>query len=211
MYIYEASISLLKNASSDTVVKNKNVGYGYGSATGSSSQSVANNNVPFSGKLTCTDKVIGSFWEELKSDENFKFSTEGLQHDANCTDILYIDQIDLNNDGKKEIIASGTNWALCSATGNCGVWIFGKKNGQMTKLLSAVSHSETDKTLIKLKNSYKNQYRIIELNNHLSGYETSFRKLSFNGTEYVEFDCTVRIYTIDDSEQNISCEEWRQR
>ena len=182
------------------------VGYGSGSGTAPKVRTDLDATV---GTLSCRNARLRPMWELLLRDENFQFFTDGLRHDADCSDILRIRKIDLNGDGKKEIIVAGWNWALCSATGNCGVWIFEKKRGRFIKLLSDTSHSETEPIPVWVNKKTENGYKTLRLQNHLSGYETSFRELIFREGKYVENKCKVQMVWIDSSVRFTSCDEYR--
>jgi hypothetical protein len=184
------------------------VGYGSGSGTATKVRTGLDAAV---GTLSCRNSELRPLWELLLEDENFQFKIDGIRHDADCSDILRIRKKDLNGDGMDEIIVAGWNWALCSATRNCGVWIFEKKRGRFIKLLSDISHSETEPIPVWINHKTENGYKIVRLQNHLSGYETSFRELTFQRGKYVETKCEVQIVGFASSVRSMSCDEHRKQ
>lgn len=108
-------------------------------------------------------------------------------------------------------MVAGWNWALCSATGNCGVWVYGYRKGRLIKLLSDVSFSDSDDFPVSVSKAVTRGYKILRLKTHHSGYETASRKLVFHKLRYVEAECNVEIIGFDGSRSVMSCEKWRAR
>src|SRR5215213_9157629 len=74
--------------------------------------------------LSCYDPTILPVWKELKKDEGFNDRLDGATGVMNCSDMLDVRKVDLNDDGTEEFLARGKASPLCGATGNCGLWIF---------------------------------------------------------------------------------------
>jgi hypothetical protein len=98
--------------------------------------------------------------------------------------------VDLNNDGKPELIVRGS----CSVVGNCSTWIFRKtKSGYQELLIN-------DAQIIRFGRVGTHGYRDIIFKVHGSAYESNFFTYKFDGTRYHLMGCLYRNYAYIDKE-----------
>lgn len=187
------------------VVTDKNVGRGY--ASGNSSifnQTVSNVEKPH---ITCGDKNILPFWNELRKDKRFRERAKDFYMEADCSEMLEIQKIDLNSDGQKEFVLWGRNGNLCGGTGNCDVWVYERKNGKYKLLLQSNAYNDETKWL-ELKKAKSNNYQNLLLKTHYSAAETVYEFYKFDGKKYVENKCLFYdYYSADKKPAIMTCKE----
>lgn len=133
-------------------------------------------------KPFCNDKNILSVWQFLLKDRYFREWPQDLNASLDCKDMLEIKQIDLNEDGNKEILLRGKN--LCSAVGNCPYWIYQKQGKSYQKLLSDTDYIDVSKLGEQMLKTKSNGYHDILLKGHLSASDTSYAFYKFDGKKY---------------------------
>ncbi|HVF31167.1 MAG TPA: hypothetical protein VNA22_09355 [Pyrinomonadaceae bacterium] len=145
-------------------------------------------------ELSCYDPHILPIWSELKKDEQFEQRLDGETGRLNCSEMLEVRRLDLNRDGSEEVIARGKGPDLCSATGNCGFWVFEHENGRTLVLLSGSSYVEANEIGSEiLRWSRTRSYDDILLTGHSSAAETSYRTYKFDGRRYAEARCMYQV------------------
>ena len=163
--------------------------------------------VPKLYKPNCSDKNLLPIWNELRKDKEFRESAKDFYMDANCSKMLEVQKLDLNNDGQKEFVLWGKNSNLCGGTGNCTLWIYERKNGRYKKLLQSVAYNDETKWF-EVKKAESNGYRNLLLKTHYSGYETVYEFYKFNGSKYVENKCLFYEYMVNIKEPFVmTCKE----
>lgn len=92
--------------------------------------------------------------------------------------------VDLNGDGKPEIVAqaSGTK-SGCSPTGNCPFWLFQRVTGGYSVLL------DSEAQIFRVQANSTNGFRDIVLSRHSSAFESEVTEYKFNGSSYVSSAC----------------------
>jgi hypothetical protein len=92
--------------------------------------------------------------------------------------------VDLNGDGKPEILAqaAGTK-SGCSPTGNCPFWVFQRVIGGYSLLLGSEAQ------IFRVQSNSTNGFRDIVLSRHSSAFESEVTEYKFNGTSYVSSAC----------------------
>jgi hypothetical protein len=132
-----------------------------------------------SAKLAERDKTLlqAAIVEKL-SHQNL--SAEDLQDFALRTAIK---MVDLNNDGKPEIIAQGSDPYNCSPTGNCPFWVFQKRASGYASLLESFGQTYT------IQNHRTNGYRDLVVAMHGSATEQMVKIYHFRNGKYVRAGC----------------------
>lgn len=138
----------------------------------------------------CNNPKISKIWDFLQNDRDFKEWNPITADSLDCEELLEIKEIDLNRDGKTEILLSGKN-NLCSATGNCAFWIFAKDKKGYKKLLYASDYNELEKFGTQIKNSKTNGFPDILLKGHLNASDTTYDTYKFDGKKYRQTNCLV--------------------
>ena len=158
-------------------------------------------------KTTCSDEKILPFWNELRNDKRFRERAKDFYMEADCSAMLEVQKIDLNNDGQQESILWGRNGNVCGGTGNCDIWVYEKKNGKYKLLLQSSAYNDETKWL-ELKKAKSNNYQDILLKTHFSAAETVYELYKFNGNKYIEDKCLFYDYSLRGEEPSImSCRE----
>jgi hypothetical protein len=140
--------------------------------------------------------------DNLESEEELRDYTDYFET-TDCKDIFRTEKvIDLNNDGKKEIIIRGIEGSfLCGGTGNCGEWIFEKIGKDYRQLLNASALSLT------VKKEKTRNYNDIFTKGHFSAAETYETTYKFNGKKYIESNCNFVAYSSEDKKSVMTCKE----
>lgn len=186
---------------------------GKGSATGyRSKQSNEPVYIPKLHRATCASKNLLPVWNELLKDKEFQEQSKKFYREADCKDMFEIQNIDLNNDGRREFILWGKNGNLCGATGNCEMWIYEKKNGKYKQLLHSNGYSDGEEKWFEVNKVTSNGYRNILLKGHASGYETTEQHYEFDGKKYKETKCLFLSYYPDENNPSVrTCKKvWKQ-
>ena len=159
---------------------------------------------------TCNDKKLLPIWNELRKDKEFKKGEKEFYQTGNCSELIEIDKVDLNDDGQKEFIVWG-RYTFSGAAGNCVFWIYEKKNGKFRQLLQSYALKDGDEEWFKVNKIKSNGFRNILLKGHFSGYETTEHYYEFNGKHYTEKKCLFMSYYPDEKNPSIlTCREaWK--
>ncbi|MCW5960045.1 MAG: hypothetical protein KIS76_07770 [Pyrinomonadaceae bacterium] len=189
------------------------IGYGTGSASGNGLRAAE----PFvrfvPRKLitpTCSDKKILPIWNELKKDSEFIDQVETFDENADCTNRIEIDEVDLNRDSRREYIVWG-RYNFCGGTGNCSLWVLEKRRGKLRMILSSGGYYGESKWF-EVKKRSTNGFRDLLIKGHFTAAETHYGRYKYYGRKYVESDCKMEIYSSNAIEpQFISCREHERR
>ncbi|CAN5655729.1 hypothetical protein BH20ACI4_BH20ACI4_03370 [soil metagenome] len=161
-------------------------------------------------KPTCSDNELLPLWNALKKDKEFKESEETISEEADCTNRLEIQKVDLNGDGRKEFIVWG-RYNFCGGTGNCLLWIYEKKKGKFNQLLQSSAYYGESKWFNILK-AKTNGFTNLLLKGHFTGYETTHSYFKFDGNKYVESKCLFEIYSMNKEKPAfMTCEEYSKK
>ncbi len=118
-----------------------------------------------------TDEVSGAKLDKLVAETRIEF-------------------IDLNGDGKLEILAQGNGLGPCGGTGNCSWWIFEQTPAGLKMLLETTWGFE----VIAVRPWKTNGYSDIVLGSHVSATERELELFKFDGTVYRKDSCYYRSY-----------------
>jgi hypothetical protein len=141
--------------------------------------------------LPCEDEKLKPFWNEL-SDRTVSINTDYLERIKDCSDLIEYDylvgskndgQVDLNNDGQKEIFIRSHVGYFCG--NNCQVfWVFQKDNEKgYRKLFEQMGY------MTIVENKKTNGYKDIRFEVYASYVYIDQKLYKFNGTEYVPKKC----------------------
>lgn len=104
--------------------------------------------------------------------------------------------VDLNNDGRPELIVTGIdNLWICSATGNCEQWIY-QKTSTGYRLLLRVENAQS---IVPQEKTSKG-FRDIEVLQHQSAFRYFIRTFRYDGKRYRLRECFDHTYMMDNSE-----------
>lgn len=112
---------------------------------------------------------------ELEATTIEKFSSENIK----------VEQVDLNTDGKPELVLSGETSCLCGMHA-CVTWVYGKTSKGWKRLLKASGDGG-----VKLERTSTNGYRDVSTGAGAAMYYYS-SVFKFDGTQYKE--CIVKSY-----------------
>jgi len=132
----------------------------------------------------CRSRTLLPVWISLIRDKYFKECASNFAYSGNCADMLEVKHVDLNQDGKKEILIRGANFNLCSAVGNCGFWIFEKKGRNYVRLLSASDYVDISELGEQIQKKRTNGYFDILLKGHFDVSNTNYYFYKFDGRKY---------------------------
>ena len=189
------------------IEKHFGTGFGIGSSERRLNEPIY---IPKLHKATCSDKKLLPIWNELKKDKDFREAAKDFYMQADCTEMLDVQKIDLNDDGQKEIVLWGQNGNLCGATGNCTLWIYENKNGKYKLLLRAGAYN-AETRWFEVKKAKSGGYRNLLLKTHFSGYETTYAFYKYNNNKYVKGKCLIYSYFISEDEPSVmTCKEYNE-
>ena len=143
--------------------------------------------------LSCYDPNILRVWKELKKDEVFKALLSRATGHMSCSAILLTTERDLNNDGKKEILATAKGPLLCGKADTCGFWVFEAGNAKLKTLL-AVDGALSGMTLgEEVQRTRTRGYTDVVVALDMFTNQTNFRTYKFDGKQYVESSCSYEV------------------
>jgi hypothetical protein len=207
-YLKTENISLNVSANSQT-----NFPTGFGFASGNSIKKqieMQGQTLPIPKKkitnFGCNDRLFTAILSDLKREKDFAldagFYLNNPENSSDCRDILFIEQlVDLNGDGKKELVVRGKNGFLCGVTGNCSTWIYEKVGNKYKKLL------DTGGEILKVKKGSANGYKNIFVSVHDSCCSSYLYTYKFNGKKYKEVNCLFEDYGITGERSVMTCAE----
>lgn len=163
-----------------------------------SSQTAEAEAAPEPREFSCYDAAILPVWKELRQDEAFKKMTYALSGKHDCSAMLDVKTIDLNNDRRDEYLVRGKSFEVCSVEG-CGFWIFENRSGKLVTLLSAVDYENASEIGDQIMRSRNGRYSDILLRTFLTDVTTRFITYRFDGKKYVESRC---VYELPKFERN---------
>lgn len=141
--------------------------------------------------VPCRDSTILPIWNAIRRDKELREDLDAGRSD--CSDLFEFKNVDLNQDGKMEILVRGQAPPLCGGTGNCRFWVFEKNGSSYRMLLAASDDADRSEMGQQIRRQRTNGYSDLLLKGHFSAAETSFSKFKFNGRKYVESDCSYEV------------------
>lgn len=146
-------------------------------------------------RFVCSDRSLRPIWNDLLREPQLMellFQSK-LQSEYDCTEILRVREIDLNDDSKPEFIVSFQYIGVCSPTANCPMAIYGIFDDERSKVRTSAGIYDFslrrllfDLGSISLKeqNSESNGYRDMLAVNNGGNNDDFQRQYSFDGEEY---------------------------
>jgi hypothetical protein len=112
-----------------------------------------------------------------------------------ATDFL-VGSITLAKNQSDEIVVRGTK-EFCGAPGNCSMWLFVRKGGQLRIALATIGQ------LLIVQNSVSQGFHNIAIGMHGSAFIEQYQDYRWNGSKYEQTDCYLTQYSVhaDRSEQ----------
>ena len=133
-------------------------------------------------KVKVPQKIIQQLMRNDEDVQAENYTADQLAHE------LRAETIDLNNDGKPELIVQG----FCAAVGNCSTWIYRTKEGGYLQLLNDMAQ------VIKVRRTITNGYRDLVFETHGSATDSGIMVYKFDGTQYRLKECFERTYRYED-------------
>jgi hypothetical protein len=125
----------------------------------------------------------------MSNDEDIKEMVKDKNYTADkLAGELSAETIDLNDDGKSELIVQG----LCAPVGNCATWIYRKTGSGYQKLL------EAEAQVVRLRRTVTNGYHDVAFEVHGSAYQSGIMIYKFDGKQYQLKECFDRDYSARD-------------
>jgi hypothetical protein len=150
-------------------------------------------------RLTCNDKSLQPFWNELKKSEQFNNLDEFYQwlngqkdkpHD--CSEFFRVSkEVDLNDDNEKEIFIAASGIGFSDNAANGVFYIFQNQQGIYKKIL--FDEASLSQEILRTKT---NGYFDIELRDNDRLGEGSINIYKFDGQKYKLKNCFTRIWKI---------------
>ena len=166
-------------------------------------------------ELSCYDLTILPIWNVLKNDEQFKERVGYSDDSPDCSEMLEIERVDLNRDGRKEILVRGKNFHLCSGVGNCAFWVLEEGRTRPRVLLSSSDYADVSDVGEQVLKTRSNGYSDLLVRGHFSAAETGHYTYKFDGKKYVEAKCMYEVPMPEAVEpvawEMITCEEFNRR
>jgi len=100
-----------------------------------------------------------------------------------------VEFVDLNGDGKDEIVAQGNGLGPCGGTGNCLVMVLQSTSAGWETLLDTHAQFGGGFEKIRVLDTLTNGYRDIVVADHDSACERTALVLAYDGKQYRERDC----------------------
>jgi hypothetical protein len=159
--------------------------------------------VPESRKTFCSDPKVRPIWNAIRRDRETREILDYTTESPDCRDMFEIKYVDLNRDGKKEILVRSTIVQFCGAVGNCAFWIF-QRTGSRYRILfegsDYIDRSKMGEQVLKTKT--KGYYDIL-VKGHFTAAHTGFYYLKFDGRKYKDSKCQYEVPDYD-SKKNLS-------
>ena len=167
-------------------------------------------------ELPCYDLDILPIWHELKKDSRF---TGALRHSTglvDCSEMVQVKRLDLNQDGTEEFLVRGKGPVQCGGIGNCNYWIFEYGHGSTRKLLASAHEADAHEFGVdEVQKSRNRGYSDFLLASYDAQLVLHFQTFRFDGTEYVESQCMSEVPRLlrdgPGSRDLITCEEFYRR
>jgi hypothetical protein len=142
-------------------------------------------------KFVCEDKTIQLFWNDLK--EHSISLNRVMEPVKNCTDFLNVQEIrDMNDDGKKEIIARKT--IIYERGEDDNIWILQEQKDRRFKVIFS-----NRATFIEVKESRTNGYFDFQSSfRYPLGDSYGFVLHKYNGYEYAGMKCWEEMHSFAD-------------
>ena len=142
-------------------------------------------------KPFCHDRSIIPIWREILRDKAVRDSLGYSSDTADCKNILDIKRIDLNRDGKAEILVRGNNFHLCLYNGNCGFWVLQKSENHYHRLLFGTDYMDITENGDQVLPSRRNGFSDIVMKMHINASDTEYSYFGFDGRRYILRKCLV--------------------
>ena len=106
-------------------------------------------------------------------------TTPSIEERKIAAEFLHIKDVDLNSDGKREVIVQGGGDSfVCSPTGNCSFWNIRRGHSHFDVLLSADAQTFT------IQPTISHGYHDIVLTRHADAFQSEAKEFRFDGNRY---------------------------
>lgn len=147
-------------------------------------------------KTFCTDPEILPIWKLIRRDPEVREALDYVWSSfdvSDCKEMFELKYVDLDRDGRKEILVRARTVGLCGAVGNCAFWIIKREQKQLKILLYSSDYFDITEMGRQTLSTRTNGYSDVILKGHFSAAETSYSTYKFNGRKYVERKCLYHV------------------
>jgi hypothetical protein len=150
--------------------------------------------------LSAAEKVAltGVVMQQLKLEGDLEDMTE--KQARILTGETRVEFVDLNGDGKPEIIAQANGLGPCGGTGNCIFWIFERTADGLKPLLDTTARTQVTFEKILIRPWSTNGYRDIVLGSHSNANSRNLVWFQFTRGVYRIHACYYSTWTGDDGQ-----------
>lgn len=147
-------------------------------------------------KTFCSDPTIRPIWKLITRDPDVR---EALAYvwspfgNPDCKTMFELKYVDLDRDGREEILVRGGGSALCGAVGNCDFWVIKRGRKGLRVLLHADDYTDATEMGKQVLKARTNGYADLLLKGHFSASATSYSTYEYNGRRYVESQCRYHV------------------
>ena len=163
----------------------------------------------------CNDPEIKPIWNAIRRKKEVRDALDAANSPADCREAFEILYLDLNRDGRKEILARAIGIPFCGAVGNCDSFVLQRTKKGLRLLLHADDYVDATEMGKQVVSKRSNGYLDIVTLGHFSASETSYTTYKYNGKKYVEASCRYEVPKYDKNGnldwEMISCKEFYRR
>lgn len=152
-------------------------------------------------KTFCSDSTMRPIWKLIRRDPEVREALEYVWSpidSADCKKMFELKYLDLDRDGRAEILVRGGGITLCGAVGNCDFWVIKRDPKGLRVLLHADDYIDATDMGKQVLKSRTNGYTDLLLKGHFSASETSYSTYKYNGRRYVESKCLYHVPNYND-------------
>lgn len=163
--------------------------------------------------MTCRDAALRPIWKRLVKD----FLSDGVPdhlRKADCNDFFETKRIDLNNDGRRDLLIRGKESPVCLWNGNCVFIVVRNTRVGYQPILGVIDYWEATGHLGKqIRRRRTNGFHDLTVAEHLNSSDTMYTRYSFHKRGYKEASCKVNAYVRGTAPKErwklISCREYK--
>jgi|SRR5688572_1271878 len=151
-------------------------------------------------KLVCNDDSLRPFWIDLLYESRFtaQLLSGQLQNIYDCSELLSLEEVDLNDDGINECKIYMGSAYLCGLNGNCPFAVYGVFHDERSFMKTSAGTFDFSRRKLlysegnlgfEIQKSKTNGYRDLLLRFNGGNYDNFLRLYKFDGSEYQVVRC----------------------
>lgn len=141
----------------------------------------------------CTDPKLRPIWNAIRRDREIREMLDYTTESPDCRDMFEVKYVDLNRDGRKEILLRATAIQFCGAVGNCAFWIFERKGSRYRILHEGSDYVDRSKMGEQVLRTKTKGYNDILVKGHFTAAHTGFYYFKFDGRKYKDSKCLYEV------------------